>query len=137
MSIKDKLNEDPTAVEGWRPAELDELIGKVVRINERKTDDYPDPYQIITVELDDGERLAFHAFHTVAKNLLEDDPPLIGDEIAIRYIGKARGDGPYEYHNYRIVVEHVARPVAADEQTAMTQEAAQAERDREDANIPF
>jgi hypothetical protein len=57
MSLKDKLDEEPEQVEGWRPEnEGDELIGKVLRYNMRKTDDYYEPYPDVTVEQEGGDR---------------------------------------------------------------------------------
>ncbi len=64
MSIKDKLDEEPEAVEAWRPDVGDELIGRVIRVNVRETDN--GPYPVVTVLQDNGEKLALHAFHSVA-----------------------------------------------------------------------
>lgn len=140
MSLKDKLDEEPEQVEGWRPEnEGDELIGKVLRYNMRKTDDY-EPYPVVTVEQEGGDRKAFHAFHTVAKTAIEDLGGVgPGDEIAIRYLGKAEGK-TYPYHDYRIVIEHSGNHHAANPEAEADRAAAAA---REEAtkqavdDIPF
>jgi hypothetical protein len=111
MSLKDRLDEEPEKAEGWRPEEGDELIGKVVRFNIRKMDEPDrDDYPVVTVQQEDGTKLAFHAFHTVARSQIEDEGGVcVGDEIAIRYLGMEEGER-YSYHNYRLVVEHLTQP---------------------------
>ncbi len=134
MSIKDKLDEEQEQVEGWRPTEGQELIGTLVRVNERTTEN--GSYKVYTVQEPDGERLALHAFHKVLKDRLEEDPPRLGDEIAVRYLGLKQGES-FSYHNYRVVVEHSARSVEEDESIAATQRANVQEQAAKDESIPF
>lgn len=105
-SIEDRLNEDMQKVEAWRPEPNDQLIGTVRRYNMRTMDDGTE-YPIVTVETGDGEKHAWHAFHSVGRNQLEEDKPRPGDEMGIRYLGLVEGkDGGYDYHNYHVVVDH-------------------------------
>lgn len=141
MSIKDQLDQEPEKVEGWKPEPGEELIGEVLKIDERSTEDYPEPYPIVVVRKVDGEKRAFHAFHLVAKNLLAEERPQPGDEIGIRYLGLEAGK-TYNYHNYRIVVDRQS-PAANDESVAATQRAGVQERAEQDEarsrddDIPF
>jgi hypothetical protein len=101
-----QLNREYAAA--WRPEAGDQLIGEVVEIGQRNG--YDDrPYPIITVRQDDGEELAFHAFHTVAVNELAAAKPQIGERIGIVYRGqKVARDGRTKFHAYRVVM--VGRP---------------------------
>jgi hypothetical protein len=85
--------------EAWRPKQGDFLIGKVVSLDER--DGEYGSYPIVTVQRPDGERLAFHAFHTVARGELARLRPKTGDEIGIKYHGKDAERG-YERYTMRI-----------------------------------
>ena len=62
-SLSDRLD---SYAEAWRPKPGDKLIGVVVDLDERDSEYDDPPYPIVTVETDDGEELAFHAYHTVA-----------------------------------------------------------------------
>jgi len=105
-SIADRLD---NFAEAWKPKPGDKLIGVVVDLDERASDyDDGSPYPIVTVENDDGQELAFHAFHTVARNELGKQRPQIGDRIGIAYHGKPEGKS---YESYRVIVEH-AEPQA-------------------------
>ena len=107
MSLKDlkaRLDEETQTAEAWRPQPDEELLGIVRRYNMRKMDDESE-YPIVTVETEDGEKHAWHAFHKVGRALLEEDKPRPGDEIAIRYLGKVTGE-TYDYHNYKVAVGH-------------------------------
>ena len=128
MSLKDKLDEEYEQVDAWRPQPGQELIGTIVRINDRKTDQ--GVYPVVTIREADGSKLAFHAFHAVAKTRLAEENPLPGDEMAIRYLGEQEGKN-FTYHNYRIVVEHNQMPTKDAENVAATQQ------EKEDGEIPF
>jgi hypothetical protein len=69
VSAVDPLREEllrPPA-EGWRPSPGDVLIGEITAIEERRG--FAErPYPVVTVRTDEGEFVAFHAFHTVAKD---------------------------------------------------------------------
>lgn len=100
-SMKDRLDEDHAAA--WKPEPGDELIGKVVDLGQRTTE--WGTYPIVTVKPEDGPALAFHAYHTVAKDALAGAYPSIGCEIGIRYFGKVTGE-KFSYQKYKIVVDH-------------------------------
>jgi hypothetical protein len=104
MGLKDRLDEETQTADAWRPEAGEELIGVVRRYNMRKMDDGTE-YPIVTIETPDGEKHAWHAFHKVGRDQLEEDKPRPGDEIGVRYLGKVEGD-PYDYHSYRVAVEH-------------------------------
>jgi len=116
MALKDRLDEEPAKAEAWRPDAGQELIGRITRINDRETEQ--GAYPVVTVEEPDGSLIAFHAFHTVAKNQLTEAGAEAGDEIAIRYLGK-KEDAARPYHNYRIVVEHAALSNGSQEDDAV------------------
>ena len=98
-SIDDRLD---SFAEAWKPEPGDKLIGTVVDLDERDSAYGDEPYPIVTVETDDGNELAFHAFHTVARNELAKQRPAIGDRIGIAYHGKQDGKN---YESYRVIVE--------------------------------
>jgi hypothetical protein len=95
--------------ESWKPKPGDKLIGVVTDLNER--DNEYGSYPIVTVRTDDGTELAFHAFHTVARNELAKQRPQIGDRIGIAYHGKPKGK---TYEAYRIIVERDEQPKQLD-----------------------
>jgi hypothetical protein len=59
-------------------------------------------YPTITVKVDDGPEVIWHAFHTVGKSELARQRPEIGDRIAVKYFGR-KNDVNYEL--YRVLVE--------------------------------
>jgi hypothetical protein len=148
QSLKEKLDAEPERAEAWRPTDGQELIGTVVALNERTTEQ--GTYPIVTVKPDGEEpALAFHAFHKVAKDQLAEQRPRVGDGIGIRYLGEVDG-ASFKYHNYRVALDHPPRggvdwdrqakspeDIAADEALAASQEALLKERDAMDEDIPF
>lgn len=101
MSLEDQLNEE--FAPAWRPEEGDVITGNVVSITQRQGDF--DPYWIVTLEKDDGQREAIHAFHTRARQELERIRPQVGHRIAMKYLGKRQGK-TYSYHDYRGATEN-------------------------------
>jgi hypothetical protein len=89
----------------WKPNAGDKLIGTVVDLDER-TGEFG-TYPIVTVRTDEGSELAFHAFHTVAKNELAKQRPQVGEKIGIAYHGKPAGK---TYEAYRIIVQRDEKP---------------------------
>ena len=85
--------------EAWRPKQGEFLIGKVVSLDDR--DGEYGSYPIVTVETKDGRRLAFHAFHTVARGELARLRPKIGDDLGVKYHGKDAERG-YERYTMRV-----------------------------------
>jgi hypothetical protein len=149
-SIVDKLDADYAPA--WRPNPGESLIGEVVEIGER-IGEYA-PYPIVTVNPEDGEALAFHAFHSVAAAQLAEKRVKIGDHIGILYKGKVEGQGPHgSYHSYRVIVDRgdvdqafdwgrygdggVPADVAEDEALAQAQLDTQDENDKRDSDVPF
>lgn len=101
MNITEMLDEE--FAESWRPEAGDTLSGTVVAIG--MNDAGWGPYPIVTVQPDNGEPKAFHAFHSVAKARLAELRPEIGDKIGIRYLGlREPRNGGRAYHAYRIVM---------------------------------
>lgn len=99
MSLEDELNQE--FAPAWRPDPGDTIIGRVVDLQQR-TGDW-DPYWVVTLELDDGEREAVHAFHFVLAEELRKIRPQVGHRIAIKYLGKPDGK---RYENYRVATEN-------------------------------
>lgn len=102
-SLDDRL--DDGFAEAWKPEPGNKLIGIVTELDEREND--YGTYPIVTVQTDDGQELAFHAFRTVARNELAKQRPKVGDRIGIKYEGKPPGK---EYELYRVKVERVDEP---------------------------
>jgi hypothetical protein len=98
-SLDDRL---ASFAEAWKPEPGDKLIGVVVDLDERDSAYGDEPYPIVTVETDDGSELALHAFHTVARNELAKQRPVVGDRIGIAYYGMKDGKS---YESYRVIVE--------------------------------
>lgn len=99
---------DRDFAEAWRPDPGDTIVGEVTDLGQRNG--YDDtPYPIITVRREDGTELAFHAFHTVARNELAAARPQVGERIALKYLGpKSGADGRSKYHAYRVAVDRPA-----------------------------
>jgi hypothetical protein len=92
----DRLDSFP---EAWKPDPGEKLVGKIIGLDTRETE-YGE-YPIVTVLTADGRELAFHAFHTVARNELAKLEPDIGEQIGIAYHGRAEGGN---YERYRILM---------------------------------
>lgn len=95
--------------DAWRPAAGDRLVGTVISLSERPGFEGR-PYPIITIQPDEGEPLAVHAFHGVLMDELGKAGPKVGERLGIKYLGKVDGGGRGSYHSYRVAVD---RPVAA------------------------
>lgn len=95
------MSEETSYAEGWRPNPGDEISGKVIDISVGQGS--YEPYPIVTLEDEGGTQMAVHAFHGVLQGELARRRPKIGDELKIRYLGKAepKGNGN-PYHNYRV-----------------------------------
>jgi hypothetical protein len=141
-SIEEQL--DAEYAPAWRPDPGDKLVGIVTEISEREG--AFGVYPIVTVMGDDGETLAFHAFHEVAQNELARLAPKLGDAIGVKYLGKDEARG---YHRYRVRraasgdsainwsrygdggTDEPLEPIAIDD--GATQSALELERDERDA----
>jgi hypothetical protein len=99
QSIEDRLEAE--YAEAWRPKAGATLVGEVVDIT-RLTSTYDGAaYPCVTIK-SDGEELAFHAFHAVAKRELTKIRPLVGDTIGIKYIGLKETQDGRNVHVYRV-----------------------------------
>jgi hypothetical protein len=58
----------------------------------------------VTVRTDEGEFVAFHAFHTVAKEELAKLQPRVGDRFGVAYLGLVqKDDSRYELYRMKVV----------------------------------
>lgn len=89
-------------VEGWRPEPGDEVLGKVLTVDEREGDYGPYPY----IEIDDditGKLIGVHAFHAVLRKEIANKRPQVGGTLAICYKGKKKTkSGTGEFEHYRV-----------------------------------
>jgi len=96
--------------EAWMPRVNDVLEGRVVQIT-TGTSEYGD-YPIIEIEQENGERRAFHAFHTAARSQLRRVKPAVDDTLGIKYLGRKRSKnaprGFSAYENYRVLSDRSA-----------------------------
>lgn len=107
MSLHDKLEQESSFAESWKPQQGDEIIGTVVRINERENT-FGNMYPILTIVTDDGSEVAIHGATSVLSAKIYENSVVIGDEIGVRYLGQTQGKtkGSKPYHNFRFAVEH-------------------------------
>ena len=110
MSLEDRLEQGNAPA--WRPDQTDAdlLVGEIVDID-RGQSDY-EPYPILTIRKEDGSEVAFHAFHTVAKNELLKHQPNVGERIGIKYLGEVKtkpGSKFSSFIGYRIKVDRAAK----------------------------
>jgi hypothetical protein len=87
---------------GWRPKAGDELINVTVTDITMGEGDYQ-PYPIITVEDESGNKTAIHAFHGVLQREMVKRRPDVGTKFSlIKYLGKKEsgGMGGEGYHVY-------------------------------------
>lgn len=110
MSQNQNLNDallaqlDKEYAPAWKPEKAgDTLHGFVTDLG--FIDSEYGEYPVITIQNKDGEEFAVHAFHSTVKNAFLTARPTIGEEIAVRYLGKVtkpKGGGK-AYENYRVV----------------------------------
>lgn len=100
-SLEDRLDAPAPA---WRPEPGDRLIGIVVDVGTREGT--YGPYPVVTVESEeDGCDLAFHGFHSVARQELARLKVRVGDRIGLAYHGRRTSKGGDEYESYVIRVD--------------------------------
>jgi hypothetical protein len=90
---------------GWRPEPGDTVTGEVISVD--MAENQYGPYPVVTVQQEDGEKIALHAFHTVLRNAFERARPMPGIKLAVRYTGEITKykngrtlDNPY--HGYQV-----------------------------------
>lgn len=129
-TLEQRLLEGDDFAPPWRGEPGEILIGKVTMISRvaGKFGAYP----CVTIQKDDGEELAFHAFRSVAKSELARCRPVLGDEIGILYQGPQKDT---DYHMYRIRVNR-KDPAAASINWAEFEQGRQ-ESGPEGDGIPF
>jgi hypothetical protein len=97
MSIEDELEQAEQFAPGWRPNEQPTLIGTLTGRTSREGK--YGPYEIDTLELDDGGRIAVHRTSKILKEDLV--PARVGDRVGIKYLGRHENG----WQNYKVVVE--------------------------------
>lgn len=90
---------------GWRPEPGSMVKGEVISVD--MAENQYGPYPVVTVQQEDGEKIALHAFHTVFRNALERARPMPGARIAVRYVGEVTKDRngrqlDRAYHGYQV-----------------------------------
>jgi hypothetical protein len=90
---------------GWRPEPGSTVTGEVISVD--MAENQYGPYPVVTVQQDDGEKIALHAFHTVFRNALERARPMPGAKMAVRYVGLVEEDRKGRkldnpYHGYQV-----------------------------------
>jgi hypothetical protein len=147
-SLAERLDSFP---EAWRPTNAGEkLIGELTDVDLRESD-YGDPYTVLTVLAEDGStqdgemippgtELAWHAFHTMARNAVKRKQPQVGERVGIVYAGVGEAQpGMNAPVRWRLLVErpkperfdYDTVPAGADDQPEATSEP------ERDADIPF
>ena len=82
--LASQVNQPPPA--GWRPKPGDTISGIVIGVT-RSGEGQFGAYPIVTIRKDDGSDVAVHAFHTVLQRELVKLRPVVGETIAIAYLG--------------------------------------------------
>jgi hypothetical protein len=119
--LRDELLRPPA--EGWRPDPGDVLIGDVTAIDEGRG--FAErPYPVVTVRTDEGEFVAFHAFHTVAREELGKLEPKVGDRLGVSYLGLVRKGDDSCYELYRMKLVPAGGDVAEPDWAAIAADAA-------------
>ena len=104
-SIVDQL--DREYAPAWKPAKNDKLVGALVALD--VYDAGYGPYKILTVRQENGEELAWRAYHDVAKGKVDEAEAAgrlkLGVEIGIKYRGLIPNrSGSGKYHDYALIV---------------------------------
>lgn len=106
-TMEERMNApDP---EGWRPEVGDVVIGTIDEVTSAHSEFGDGTYPLLIIEKTDGSFVAVHAFHSVLRNEIESLTPSEGDEIGIKYLGKAepkgglkKGMSPYESYKVKL-----------------------------------
>lgn len=100
------------AAPAWHPTvDGDGIEGVLLAVDTRPGEGRRSEYSVLTIELDDGSRVAWHAAGDIAAEQLAEHSPQVGDRVAVLYGGEAeskRGGGRYK--RWAIAVDRV--PVA-------------------------
>jgi len=95
--------------QGWAPESDTTLSGEIVSIVRGESAEYAD-YPIVTLEKEDGEFVAIHAFHTLLQEPLRIAKAKVGDTLDIWYGGErpvksTKGTkDERNYHLYSVLV---------------------------------
>lgn len=94
---------DEAPAEGWQPEAGDKIVGVLTERTMSSEGEWG-AYPILTLQHADGSRTAVHAFHTVLRNELDRRRPMVGDVVAIKYLGMSAGKGT-DYEGYRVALQ--------------------------------
>lgn len=97
QELEDYTGEFPPA---WRPEPGDVLVGKVVRYDRGFT--MYGEVRTVTIERDNGERVAVWLSSTVLLNEFAKQKPKPGERIGLKYLGMHPDRG---YHRYKLIVD--------------------------------
>jgi hypothetical protein len=103
---------DTRSTDAWVPTKKGEtLSGEVTEVGKVWSDYRLGFYPLVTIKDDDGTIWRFHAFRTVANNLVLEKRPLPGERIVITYEG-ARKPKPTDIGNPPVIyrIEMPGRP---------------------------
>lgn len=96
----------PENAAGWRPDEGAILVGRVVKVDLGWSDYTGSHYPIVTVQPDQGDPVAVHAFHTALRARLTMLKPMAGEKIGFKYHGKRpTKDGRRQVATYTVKIE--------------------------------
>src|SRR5215469_1815617 len=96
---------DEGFAEGWRPEVGDMIVGVVTDISSYEGK-FQDIVPVITIERDDGTKVAVHCYHTVLKNRILELKPNIGETIGIKKTEiKELEEGKRSIHIYNVKVK--------------------------------
>lgn len=102
------------AAPAWHPTvDGDGIEGVLLAVDTRAAEGRRSAYPVLTVELEDGSRVAWHAAGDIAAEQLAEHRPVVGDRVAVLFGGEAeskRGGGRYK--RWAIAVDRA--PVAPD-----------------------
>ena len=100
MSKREHTDSHEDYAEAWSPEPGGTIAGTVVSIDAR--DGGYGPCPIVTIATVEAF-IAFHAFHSVAKNELAKLRPQVGEKLVIVYNGKRNSkSGRGSYHSYSV-----------------------------------
>lgn len=93
----------------WKPEPGETVVGVLQRMETWETENGPANVAVIAQEAT-GELLWVFVTSAVLKKLWQQDNPLPGDRVGIKFAGQPEGK---EYNLYALVVDKAARPMKA------------------------
>lgn len=90
----------------WAPAEGDGIEGVLVARHERSNEGRRgDPYPVLVIDTDDGQRLAWHAAGDIAAEQLAEHGPEIGDRIAVLFVAEQKSSRGNTFKRWAVAVD--------------------------------